>query len=345
MMHDLQDLQATFALLCPSQKSDNWEEQDERQEARICSVSSGSACDWSSSNTRDKGQTTADTLFPLSNTASKVLIADIPDSESISSHTGGDCSQTATLPTTYHVWYEFHKLRYTIRIHRSCPLPSSLPSSSSSLLLVSPQPPITDKRQIVVDMLQGPAGLKDFDTIHEKLIADSNSIATASTTATNTNHSTLIFEPALLNMRRSLRGGWHIRITSAGGKDTCFRACRDLTSLRAWKDHVYKWSEAATGRIIARSGQFSSSSFRLGKGKPFMQFTCGKDLEKEKECVLQQTRDDLVACWTAWFWAEQVLPSVNARCSIKSSKLVVFFTPTGSAMDTLMNVLTETCSN
>lgn len=263
-------------------------------------------------------------LLPPSQATSELATMDKQVFDAPSSPPLGCCAQPA-LPDTYHVWYGSHKLRYTIRICRR----PTIPSASSSLS-ASPPPSPTKKRQSVVNILEGPADLTDFDIPYDGNVnhltensgSGNASLKRLGTSSTVSSVSPSVSSIAQLKMRQSLLGGWRVRIIRAAGDQARFRARADLTSIKAWRDHAYRWSEDATGKVVARSGLSVSTSspspsrsrFRFrpapARGKPYMRFTAdfddANDTDTEAELnqvAQQQTQDDLVACWTAWLWA------------------------------------------
>lgn len=312
-MHDARDPQALSELLRILQKDETRRGGEERPGARSSAVLPTSLGGCPSSQCKSEGHEMSEPhLSPLS----AILRAPSDDttlSGSVSSHSK-DRLQTTALRATYDVWYEFHKLRYTIRIHRLCTLFSSLVASSL-------QSSSKRKPQSVVNIQEGPKDLDNFEFIgEEKIMTDGAWSSKASSIVSTMNSSESTAEGAQVKMGRSLRGGWRIRITNEAGNDTRFRVSLDLTSIGAVKDRAYRWSEDATGRVIARSGQGSSPLSRSQRRKPYMRFVCEEDEELDRSIVPQQTQDDLVACWTAWLWAERVLPTVNTGCSMESSK-------------------------
>jgi hypothetical protein len=267
-----------------------------------------------SAASRPDEQTDRSELNPQLASIETVPELDRPRSDSIST-AATDLSQDADSPFSYQVWYEFHRLRYTIRIVRTATsAPAPIPLSRSST---------ATKRRSVVNILEGPRELEDFDVLSEGRSETASRVSRVSTNRSSTFSETVTALPSCdsvqLKMRRSLRGGWHVRITTPGGQHTRFRASPDCKKLGAWKQRSYNWSEAGTGRLIARSGQEPALPLETLRGKPFMRFT-SNDNDSDEESVQQEWQDDLVACWTAWLWADQVLPSVNAGSSMKSSK-------------------------
>jgi hypothetical protein len=333
---DARDTESLFELLCTLQKDNLLIEHESQQDPWNSPKSIESPCAMPFLNEGDEGQVCAAQQMPLSPTTSTTSSTVFACSEELSSD-DRDCyaSPEVALPSMYHVWYRFRRLLYTIRI-QSCRPP---PYSSST----TTQPSKTKRPQSVVNILESLADLEHFDLNLENIETCESSLdgkappvmisATSSPPAPNVTQ---------LKMRRCLWGGWRIRITSASGQNARFRACPDLTSIKAWKDRVYTWSEEATQRVIARSGQSCSSSSHSAKRKPFMRFLCDED---DKNSVSKQTQDDLVACWTAWLWADRVLPAADARCSLHSSKFRTTFSSSICApVNFLVPMLTANCS-
>jgi hypothetical protein len=322
-MNDAQDPGALFELLCNLHKDSNSIGEGEQQSP------------WTPPNLDGQLHVRSLVIDESESTFMKGLPLFLPaasaaptkaklDWDNVSSHSNVHSPEVA-LPATYQVWYEFHRLRYTIRICRSGPLSSSRSSSNWSL------PSTARKRQSIVNIAERLANLEHFDALAEdkdmpNRIVDTNVLSEPTNAASKLPNS----ETAQLKMRRCLRGGWSIRSTNAEGQSRNFRACPDLTSFTAWRNRGYRWSEGATGKVIARSGHSSSPCSEKARCKPFMRFTCEDKNEQDKDSVTQQTQDDLLACWTAWLWADQVLPSVIAGCSMESSKFTIVSTHTSA---------------
>jgi hypothetical protein len=324
-------MQALFKLLCVFPAGHTQEREEERQRPRITPLSQGHSCGRASPDFNGEGQSFTHSEPRDSHSALEASSTDVPCRADVSSDTA-DCSLTSALPATYHVWYVFHKLRYTIRIRRGRPLPPSSPSTISS------QSSPRMKRHSTMEILGGPADLEDLDRMPEHADMDESvsSPRQSSSTITTAKRKSAapICDAVQLKMRRSFRGGWRIRLTDAAGNDSHFRAYPDSGNIiTTSKQRAHTWSEEATGRIMARSG-------RLAKGKPFMRFTCDEEQEEQEDPVEKQTQDDLVACWTAWLWADQA-HTLNAGFSVESSKFVlVLFLTYRSLCGGVMKLLT-----